>query len=299
MKPNYISSLNKVEASELIINKNKTLYHIHLGENHVAPNVLLVGDQGRVKTIAKYLTKIDFKAANREFVSVTGWYKNTPVTVISTGIGTDNIDIVLNELDAAVNFDLDHRVMKQKLTTLNLIRIGTSGSLQPDIDVDSYLVSKYGLGFDGVMHFYNVNYSKEENQLIEDFKHHMQWNYNNALPYAVKASDNLLQSIGQTWPQGITATANGFYGPQGRALRLPLQNPDFNQQLSAFEFNNSKITNYEMETSALYGLGSALGHNVLTVCAIIANRFKKTYSKDYKATVEKLIVEVLERLTTL
>ena len=285
--------------SELIVNNDKTLYHINIGEEHVADHVILVGDPGRVKTISSYFEKVEFKSSNREFVAHTGFFKGTRITALSTGIGTDNIDIVINELDAAVNFDLENRIPKTHLKKLNLIRIGTSGSLQPDIAVDTYLASSYGLGFDGVLHFYDVEYTEEELEILEAFKNHMHWNYENASPYIVKASNNLLEKIGFGWQKGITATANGFYGPQGRSLRLGLKDDRFNQKLSTFKFNNQSLTNYEMETSALYGIGSALGHNTLTICAIIANRFNKTYSKDYKATVNSLIEEVLNRLTTL
>jgi len=299
MNDNSVNRNTPVGDSELIINPDKTLYHIHLGEEHIAEHVILVGDPGRVKTIASYFDKIEYTSENREFVAATGNYNGTRITVLSTGIGTDNIDIVINELDAAVNFDLDNRIPKQNLKKLNLIRIGTSGSLQPDIPVDTYLVSSFGLGFDGVMHFYDVKYTSEEIEILNAFKSHMNWKYENASPYLVKASELLVEKIGFDWQKGITATANGFYGPQGRSLRLPLKDPEFNNKLSSFAFGNNKLTNYEMETSALYGLGSSLGHNTLTICAIIANRFNKSYSKDYKATVNKLIVEVLNRLTTL
>ncbi len=298
MRPNFVEVKEPIAESELILNDDGSVYHLKLKGDQIADNVILVGDPDRVEVIGEYLSDIENKSNNREFVSVTGKYNGQRITVLSSGIGTDNIDIVINELDAAVNFDFNTRMPKSEFRKLNLVRVGTSGALQPYLKVDSFLVSDYGMGLDGVMHFYDVDFEEDEEILNRQFKHHMRWNYNHASPYFVKGSANLKAKIGEGWNSGITATANGFYGPQGRSLRLKLQDPLFNSKMASFDYNGQKITNYEMETSALYSLAATLGHEAITVCAIIANRYNRTYSKDYKATVKSLIEQVLERLTS-
>ena len=297
MKPSFLVRPDIIPESELIINKDKTLYHINLGAEHVADNVLLVGDQDRVKTIGKFFTNIEHHSENREFHAITGFYNGTRVTALSTGIGTDNIDIVLNELDAAVNFDLEKRTSKKELKSLNLIRLGTSGSLQENRPVDTHLISKYGLGFDGVMHFYDCDYELDELDLQNEFLKQTNWNLDSALPYLVRSNNELFDKLGEGMYNGITATANGFFGPQGRSVRLGLKKPDLNDKMTNFKHKGLQITNYEMETSSLYGLSAALGHNAVTICAIIANRFTKSYSKDYKKVVEEMIELTLQRLT--
>lgn len=290
--------MKQFKESELILNPDGSVYHIHLRPEDVAETVLLVGDQHRVPVISKYFDKIEVKKAGREFVTHTGVINGKRITAISTGIGTDNIDIVINELDAAVNIDLEKRIPKEKHSVLNLIRLGTSGALQPGIEVDTMVASAYGIGFDGLFNFYQYDEKMLEMEMIEAFMQHTGWNKRLPFPYIVKASDNLLKKLAYDMPAGITATANGFYAPQGRQLRIPLAFPELNERIESFRFGEQRINNFEMETSALYALGQTLGHNTLTICDIIANRVTKQFSKDYKASVEKMIQLVLERLTS-
>lgn len=285
------------KESELILNPDGSVYHIKLRPEHIAPTIIVVGDQHRVETISNYFDHIECRIQSREFVTHTGTFNKQRITVLSTGIGTDNIDIVVNELDAAVNIDLEKRTPKDTHTSLDIIRLGTSGALQPDIEVDSFVASAFGLGMDGLLNFYQYDDSILEKDLIEAFRQQTAWNERLPYPYIVKASDKLLRKIGYGLHQGITATASGFYGPQGRELRIPLAFPELNQRIENFEHQGIRITNFEMETSALYALGKTLGHNTLTVCDIIANRVNRTYSKDYKKSVEHLIQLVLERIT--
>jgi uridine phosphorylase len=289
---------NQIADSELIINPDGSIFHLKLLPEQLAHTVLLVGDPGRVGSVSKHFSKIEHQVANREFITHTGIYNNKRISVLSTGIGTDNIDIVVNELDALVNIDLKERRILPKHISLNLIRLGTSGSLQKDIDTDSFLVSKYGLGMDGLLNFYGGLDKINEDRISEAFKAHTGWHKNLPFPYIVKASDTLSAILGKGHKMGITATAPGFYGPQGRVLRIPLAAPGMNDAFTSFEFEGNRITNFEMETSALYGLSRLLGHESCTVCSIIANRLARTYSKDYKLTVDKMIEMVLNRLTT-
>lgn len=291
-----IEHTHPIAPSELIVTPYGTIYHLDLKPEQIAHNVIVVGDQYRVEKISKYFDRIDHKVSKREFVTHTGWYKGKHVTALSTGIGCDNIDIVINELDALVNIDLDTRLPKQEKTSLNIIRLGTSGALQADIPVDSHVVSTFGLGFDGLMGFYNAQFEDVEKDLKESFVKDVKWPAECNPPYFAKASDELIERIGKGMYAGITATANGFYGPQGRSLRLGAKVPDLNERLRDFRFHDHRITNFEMETSALYSLCALLGHHAVTVCAIIANRFAKTYSKDYNVPVNDLIVKVLDRI---
>lgn len=286
-----------IAETELILNPNGSVYHLQLLPENIAKNIIIVGDQGRVESVSKYFDTIDFKIQNREFVTHTGTYKGKRVMVVSSGIGTDNIDILINELDAAVNIDLKTRTIKKEHTSLNIVRIGTSGALQKDIPVDSFVVSTHGLGFDGLLNYYLDLPKVNDNDISEAFIKQTNWNKNLPYPYAVKGSETLINKIGFDLIKGITATAPGFYGPQGRKLRLTPWVEDFNQQLTDFKHGEHQITNFEMETSALYGLGGLLGHQTCTVCAIIANRVAKQYSKNYHVAVEQLIQLVLERLT--
>jgi uridine phosphorylase len=289
--------MNKVAETELILNPDGSVYHLHLRPENIAETVILVGDQERVAGISKRFDKVEFKMQNREFVTHTGYVGNNRITALSTGIGTDNIDIVMNELDAAVNIDLQEWVAKKEHTTLNIIRIGTSGALQADIPVDGFLLSTHGLGFDGLMNFYDVAKTIENEQLVEAFIQHTGWKSNLARPYAFSGSEMLISKLESGMYKGITATAPGFYAPQGRELRLNAAMKNLNQKLTSFNYKGQRITNFEMETSALFGLGSALGHNCATVCAIIGNRVTMKFSKDYKKAVEKLIDTVLERVS--
>jgi len=288
----------KIKESELIINPDGSIYHLHLLPEDIADNIILVGDPGRVEVVAGFFEKIELKKQNREFYTITGTINNKRISVISTGIGTDNIDIVVNELDALANIDLKTREKKKEHKSLNLVRIGTSGSLQENIPVDSFLMSVKSIGFDGLLNFY-----KDRNQIADlafekTFKDYVQWNPLLTSPYIVNASEQLIQKIdGDNIKKGINISAPGFYGPQGRVLRLPIVDNDLNDKIEAFDYQGQKITNYEMESSAIYGLSKLLGHHAITICVIIANRASKTYSKDYKPVVKELIKTVLDRLT--
>lgn len=294
--------------TELILTDKKRVYHLDIDESFVADDVIVVGDQNRVAEISARFSKIDCKSEHREFVTHTGWYNGKRITVISTGIGTDNIDIVLNELDAAVNIDLNTRTEKPNKRSLNIIRLGTSGSLQADIPVNGLVVSEYGLGLDGLLNYYADWKKINEDGISEAFMKHMGWTENLPYPYCVKADEALFRKFAAGNHHGITATAPGFYGPQGRQLRLKAAKPDLNELLTTFapsasgisptgENHALRISNFEMETSALYGLGKLLGHKCLTVCVIIANRVVKQFTPDYKKSVELLIEESLQRLT--
>ncbi|MFW5757396.1 MAG: nucleoside phosphorylase [Bacteroidota bacterium] len=284
------------QESELILNPDGSIYHLHLKPEHVAENVLIVGDQSRVESISKYFDNIEYKIQSREFITHTGRYKNKRITVISTGIGTDNIDIVINELDAVVNVDLEKRVLKKEHTSLNIIRLGTTGALQPWLKTDTLVASAYGLGLDGLLNFYEHKDEITQSKISQAFIKHTGWNDHLPYPYVVKASESLLNKYAQQLNKGITATAPGFYGPQGRKLRIPLAFPDLNSKMESFDFEGHAITNLEMETSALYGLGLILGHNTLTICNIIANRVNGTFSKNYKKSVDEMIRYILEKI---
>jgi len=286
----------KIAETELVLNKDGSVYHLHLKNENIADTVIIVGDQGRVGEVSKYFDSIEFRIQNREFATHTGTYKGARITVLSTGIGPDNIDIAINELDAAININPVTRTINEKKRILNIIRIGTSGALQQNIPVDSFVVSSFGLGLDGLIHYYRYAFDEEERQLTAELLKHLQWNPNLATPYIVRGSDSLIRNIGAGMIKGITATAAGFYGPQGRKLRADLDNPEINETLTSFQFQAYRITNFEMETSALYGLGSLLGHNCCTCCAIIANRIEKKYSENHEETINKLIKQVLNNI---
>jgi len=287
-----------IASSELVLNPDGSVYHLKLKPEQLADTVIVVGDQGRVEAISAYFNTIECKVQNREFVTHTGTFNGKRITALSTGIGTDNIDIVVNELDALVNIDLSTRTIKSEHKALNIIRIGTSGTLMKDIPVDSIVVSSFGLGFDGLMHFYKFEENNEEKSILKEINAAL--NLPNELnkPYLVKADEKLFEILSKGFFTGITATASGFYGPQGRTLRLTPAVPDLNERMMQFAYNDLNITNFEMETSALYGLSRLLGHSACTACAIIANRANLEYSKDYKPTMDILIRTVLERLTT-
>lgn len=289
--------ITPIAETELILNADGSVFHLHLRPEHIADNIILVGDPGRVETVSKHFDKVECRIQNREFVTHTGTFNGKRVTVTATGIGTDNVDIVINELDAAVNIDLEKRETKQERRSLNLIRLGTSGALQADIPVDSFVASEYGLGFDGLMNYYQDIEEINENKLSEAFIRHTNWNWRLPFPYVIKGSESLRKIVADGYIGGITATAPGFYGPQGRSLRLAPAIEQLNETLTAFNHMGTRITNFEMETSALYGLSRALGHRACTICVIIANRVIRQYSKDYKVSVERLITETLARLT--
>lgn len=288
--------MKRIAESELILNPDGSIYHIKLKPEHIAKDIIVVGDPGRVERISRHFDNIEFKIQNREFITHTGTYKGKPITALATGIGTDNIDIVINELDAIVNIDLEKRLVKDMHTPLNIVRLGTSGALQPDIPVDSAVISTHGLGLDGMLNYYASANNFFEKDISEAFIKHTKWLDTLAFPYTVKASESLLKKLDNNYFKGITATSPGFYGPQGRILRLIPAMDDLNALLETFSYKEHRITNFEMETSALYGLASMLGHNAVTICAIIANRTIKQFSKDYKKTVDELIEQVLHNL---
>jgi uridine phosphorylase len=285
------------EESELILTKENKIYHLNLSPEEIADDIIVVGDPGRVPEISKYFDSVELKVQNRELLSHTGIFNKKRITALSTGMGPDNIDIVLNELDALANIDFKTRTAKTTHRKLRIIRLGTSGALQEDIPVDSYVASSYGLGIDGVMNFYKKTQEIIDPVLTNEFIRQSEWPSYLAKPYAVRASDQLLQKVAFDMLQGITATAPGFFGPQGRELRGELAFPELNSRLTSFHFNGQKITNFEMETSALYGLGKVLGHETLTICVIIANRILKQFSKNYKPLMENLIKIILERVS--
>ena len=289
--------MKKIAPSDLILNPDGSIYHINLKPEHLAQNIIFVGDQDRVAKVAKHFDTIEFETQKREFKTITGTFNNKRFSVISTGIGPDNIDIVVNELDALVNIDLETRTIKKEHTSLNIVRIGTSGSLQKDIPIDSFVLAKYGLGFDGMLHAYDCEHILERE--IEDaFIKHTNYSPRKSRPYIVKNSqeiENIL--ISDQVFSGITANAGGFYGPQGRILRIPIQDPDLNKKIDGFDFNGLKVTNLEMETSAIYGLAKLLGHQAVSMNAIIANRANLTFSEDPYKTVENLIEYTLNKLS--
>ena len=286
--------MKSIQDTELIITKDKKIYHLNIDKNQIADNIILVGDPGRVEQVSSKFDSIEHKISNREFTTHTGILRGKRLSVISTGIGTDNIDIVINELDAIANINFKTRTINTEKKSLNLIRLGTSGALQKDIEVDSFLVSNYALGFDGLAHFYSDK-CRIEQEVGNAFQSHAVWPNELANPYCVKASEKLFNNFSDI-NSGITATATGFYGPQCRTLRLRPFIADLHDKMGSFNYNGNRITNFEMETSALYYLGQTLGHNTLTICAIIGNRLTKEYSKDYKKTVKQMIDLVLHRI---
>ena len=289
--------MTKIAPSELILNPDGSIYHINLKPEHLAQNIIFVGDQNRVAKVAKHFDTIEFETQKREFKTITGTYKNKRFSVISTGIGPDNIDIVVNELDALVNIDLKTRTIKKEHTSLNIVRIGTSGSLQNDIPVDSFVLAKYGLGFDGMLHAYDCEHILER-EMENAFIKHTDYSQRKSRPYIVKNSSEIENRlISDKVFSGITATAGGFYGPQGRVLRLAIQDPKLNKKIDSFDFNGIRITNLEMETSAIYGIAKLLGHQAVSMNAIIANRANLTFSDDPYKTVDNLIAYTLDQLT--
>lgn len=286
--------MSRIAESELIINPRGAVYHLDLKPDELGGTVITVGDPDRVKEVSKYFDSIEVKQQHREFISHTGYVNKKRLTVLSSGIGPDNIDIVINELDALVNIDFNTRRIKDKLTALNIIRIGTSGSLQADIPVDSFVASTHGLGVDNLLNFYRHEQNDEEKLLLQSFVTHTQMHGQMSYPYVSSAAGSLIKHFGRDFNHGITVTCPGFYGPQGRVLRLGIRNPDLINRLTDFRFGQHRITNFEMETSAIYGLGKLLGHNCLAVNAIVANRVVQEFSKDGKAAVEKLIIKFME-----
>lgn len=286
-----------IQQSELILNPDGSVYHLNLKPEHIAHDIIFVGDQDRVEKITKHFDSIEFSTQKREFKTQTGIYKGKRLTVMSTGIGPDNIDIVMNELDALVNIDLETRKPKEKLTSLNIVRIGTSGSLHADIPVDSFVLSKFGLGLDNMLRSYLID-AFSNIEMENAFVKHTNWDLRKGKPYAISCSEKLEKIIeSDKIHKGITATAGGFYGPQGRVLRLDIQDGNLNSKMDNFLFEGNRITNLEMETAAIYGLSALLGHNALSLNAIIANRASGTFSEDPYKAVDELISYTLNKLS--
>jgi uridine phosphorylase len=286
-----------IQSSELILNPDGSVYHLNLLPENIAHDIIFVGDQNRVEKITQSFDSIEFSTQKREFKTQTGTLKGKRITVMSTGIGPDNIDIVMNELDALVNINLETREIKENLTSLNIIRIGTSGSLQADIPVDSFVLSKYAIGLDNMLRSYLID-DVTEKAMENSFVKHTNWDDKKGKPYAISCSSILEDKIfSDKMHKGITATSGGFYGPQGRVLRLNIQDEDLNDKLEQFNFEDNRVTNLEMETAAIYGLGKLLGHNCLSLNAIIANRASGTFSPDPYKAVDELIIYTLEKLS--
>ena len=286
-----------IASSELILNPDGSVYHLNLKPEHIANDIIFVGDQNRVEKITQFFDSIEYSTQKREFKTQTGIFKGKRITVMSTGIGPDNIDIVMNELDALVNINLETREPKATLTSLNIIRIGTSGALQADILCDSFVMSRFGLGLDNMLRSYLVD-AISHLEIEDAFVKHTDWDLKKGKPYVISCSEKLEKIIeSDRMHKGITATAGGFYGPQGRVLRLNIQDENLNDKMDNFEFKNTKITNLEMETAAIYGLGKLLGHECLSLNAIIANRATGTFSDDPYKAVDELIAYTLEKLS--
>jgi uridine phosphorylase len=283
--------------SELIINPDGSVYHLCLKPNQLADTVIVAGDPGRIKEISRYFHNIECEIQNREFVSCTGTYKNKRITTVSTGIGTDNIDIVMHELDALANIDFKTREIRDLKRSLDIIRIGTSGAIQTDISLNSFAVSAYGLSLDNLLHYYKNTTDVTDHEITQAFRNHFPFPSGFAQPFLIKGSEKLIGKFAPACIKGITATAPGFYGPQGRSLRLELAVPDFISRMASFRYNDMRVINFEMETSALYGLGAMLGHEMVTVCAMVANRVNNTYNEDHKTLIERLIRLVLDTIT--
>ena len=285
-----------IAASELILNPDGSVYHINLKPGQIANDIIFVGDQNRVEKITKHFDSIEFTTQKREFKTQTGTYKGKRITVMSSGIGPDNIDIVMNELDALVNVDLATRTVKNELTSLNIVRIGTSGSLQADIPCDSFVMSQYGLGLDNMLRSYLID-EVSEIEMEEAFIKQTNWDMRKGRPYVIAGSKTLEKRLeSDKIFKGFTGTAGGFYGPQGRVVRLGIQDPEIKNKMYSFNFNGTRMTNLEMETGAIYGLGKLLGHNCLSLNAIIANRATGTFSEDPYKAVDELIEYTLNKL---
>ncbi len=292
----------RLPESELILNPDGSVYHLALRPEHLGDLILVAGDPGRIAQISKRFEKIEHRSQNREFIAHTGTLHGVRITALATGIGTDNIDIVMGELDALVNIDLEKRTPKEQHRSLTIVRMGTCGALQEDIPVDHFIVSQSGLGMDNVLHYYAHEHTDEELRVLQAILHHTEWPDNLPVPYLAEGHRPLVEQLGVGNHVGITATSGGFYGPQGRQLRAIPSVDGLNELLSSFRYptdtagEDVRITNFEMETSALYGLGGLLGHKTATICSVVANRLRKEYSKDHHAAIERMIDQVLERL---
>lgn len=288
---------NIIPESELIINSDNSIFHLHIKPEQLADKVILVGDPGRVRTVAKYFDAVECEISSREFCTVTGTYRDKRITVVSTGIGCDNIDIVVNELDALANIDFKTRTIKEQHRTLTLVRIGTCGGLQPETPIGTFVASVKSIGFDGLLNYYAERNNVCDLELEESFKNHMSWSPLKGAPYVANADPSLIEQIAENdMVRGITIACGGFYGPQGRQIRLKTQDPDQNVKIEKFRYNGLKVCNFEMESSALAGLASILGHRAMTCCMVIANRHTTEMNTEYKNSIDTLIEKVLNRI---
>ncbi|MBE6333511.1 MAG: phosphorylase [Bacteroidales bacterium] len=289
--------MDRIAESELIINGDGTIFHLHLKPENIAENIIVVGDPQRVEMVAQHFGRVEFEGKNREFRTITGIYKGKRVTALSHGIGGGCIDIVVTELDALANMDFKTRRAKSEHKTLNIVRVGTCGGLQPDTPIGTYICSDYSIGFDSLLNFYAAGKLVSENEITESFIQHTNWIPECGRPYCIKNSSKLIERIAQSdMVHGITCSAGGFYAPQGRVVRAELAMPQLNSLLQSFIYNSLKITNFEMEGAQLAGLAKILGHNAMTVCMVVANRFAKDASTDYKSSMEGLVKLVLDRI---
>ena len=285
-----------ISGSELIINSDGSVFHLHIKPEQLSDKIIMMGDPDRVGLTASFFDSIECEVQSREFRTITGTYKGKRITALSHGIGPDNMDIVITELDALANVDFETREVKKEFKQLTMVRVGTSGGLQPHCPIGSYVVAAKSIGFDGVLNYYE---GRDEVSLLDfenAFKKHTHWNPQHCAPYVVKADEELVERIGHDMINGVTISAIGFYGPQGRYVRMPLANPDLNSRIESFRFGEDVITNYEMESAPLAGLGRLMGHRAMTVCTIIANRLAGESNANYKGSIEDLIKKVLERI---
>ncbi len=288
--------MRTIPESEFIINPDGSAFHLHIKPEQLSDKIVMMGDPDRVTMTAGFFDSIECDVRSREFHTVTGMYKGKRITALSHGIGTDNIDIVLTELDALANVDFETRTVNHHRKQLTMVRVGTSGGMQPHCPVGSYVVSEKSIGFDGLIHYYANSRDIREKEFEEAFMQHTNWSPNHCKPYVVSADEELVRRIGHDMIQGVTISAIGFYGPQGRHVRLPLADPELNAKIESFRYDKYAITNYEMEGSAIAGLGKMMGHKAMTVCAIIANRVALKSNADYKGSTEELIKVVLDRI---
>lgn len=285
-----------IPDSELIINSDGSAFHLHIKPEQLSDKIIMMGDPDRVDLTASFFDSIECNIQSREFHTITGLYKGKRITALSHGIGPDNIDIVITELDALANVDFESREVKKEFKQLTMVRVGTSGGLQPHCPIGSYVVAAKSIGFDGVLNYYEGRNNITLNDFEAAFKQHVDWNPLHCSPYVIKADEELVQRVGHDMIQGVTISAIGFYGPQGRYVRMPLANPNLNSKIESFEYEGDTITNYEMESAPLAGLGRLMGHKAMTVCTIIANRLAGDSNANYKGSIEDLIKTVLDRI---
>lgn len=291
--------MNRIAESELILNSRGAIYHLNLLPHEIADTIITVGDPARVAQVSKHFDSIEHKSAYREFITHTGFVGKKRLTVISSGIGTDNIDIVLNELDALANINFETRTINPNPVSLNIIRIGTCGSLQKDIPIDAFVAATHGLGIDNLLNFYRHHPNEDEKHILQAFVTQTQIHQQITIPYITGGAPSLIKHFVNGFHHGITVSCPGFYGPQGRMIRVPLSQPDLVSKFSAFTIGHHRICNFEMETSAIYGLGKLLGHHCLSLNAVVANRVTREFSKDHLAVVERLIIDVLSQAESL